>query len=884
MIYGKSNAGRNTKTSRVKAERRILQFLSVLFRNEIRNLRKGERFIMKRLFSLLLVLAMVFSMVCIPSFADDSPIKESASGFYYIEANGDQVALSAASAEKFIQVDGLYFKDLNGNGTLDVYEDWRQDVDARVADLLSQMTMDEKAGALLFACVAGQNGSTVTDFNADIAGFGGGGSDASVEASASTITLDHPALNAREPIVEYNGLTFQPTAYQIQDLYVNTFIAALTGTPKDQLDTFNLLQGYAEDTRLGIPATFSGDRSYNTWGGMIDMPHYALGVAHDPELLYNLVSEYAKESVAIGYHQTFHGYGNEIGSWYGDDPEYIALMTDAETRAYEENGFQSHTKHFIARGGRNSYVNAKSPADLLESWLIGWKAAIDAGTQYIMTNNNIGVTPGVQGYMDKDTYDILRNDLGYDGVVCLDWPLGDARLMTKTGILSDGTDISTLSLVERYALILNAGVDMFSCSGGVPGTDVNDEAYADLFMPARPAVIVQAVEEGLVTAEDLDVHVGRVLKTKFAYGLFENQYRDWEALLDLIGTDAYKAEQTIPLSTEEIDNYRRPEIIEMEEQVMVKSTILLKNDGILPLQKGIKVYFDSNNSNVLDETVPAFAEYATIVEDMAEADVCIFQITSYDDAYSYMVEDAQTAEKPFIVLVQSTNSSGEPTEADLLAANAFAQLTYVNTPDHGSSVGSFYRYVKPAIVMQMLFGEQEPGGTTLFEVAANAEDKTKSWGELQDDIGVTNATRLYMAMLAKENPEIDMPNNLGDVLYTDSYGILYSAPADIELSLLTTPQIVITEEYTNSWGSQATRQTAVNHAAAGEKFEINFVAKNNGGAGSLDAQILVDGEVAATKFIGVAEGQFRVISVYLTLEAGVHTISVGDLSTTITVE
>ena len=214
--------------------------------------------------ALILVFAMLLSLVCVPTFADDAAIKESASGFFYVEANGEQIALSAASADKFIQVDGLYFKDLNGNGTLDVYEDWRQDVDARVADLLSQMTLDEKAGALLFACVAGQNGSTVTDFNADIAGFGGGGSDASVKASASVVSLDHPALNAREPIVEYNGLTFQPTAYQIQDLYVNTFIAALTGTPKDQLDTFNLLQGYAEDTRLGIPATFSGDRSYNT--------------------------------------------------------------------------------------------------------------------------------------------------------------------------------------------------------------------------------------------------------------------------------------------------------------------------------------------------------------------------------------------------------------------------------------------------------------------------------------------------------------------------------------------------------------------------------------------------------------------------------------------
>lgn len=833
--------------------------------------------------ALLLAVVMVLSLVCVPSFADDAAIKESASGFFYVEATETQAALSAASADKFIQVDGLYFKDLNSNGTLDVYEDWRQDVDARVADLVSQMTMQEKAGTLLFACVAGQNGSTVTDFNADITGFGGGGSDAAVAASASVVSLEHPAINSREPRVEVNGLQFQPTAYQIQDLNVNTFIAALTGTPKDQLDIFNRLQTYAEDTRLGIPATFSGDRSYNTWGGMIDMPHYAFGVAHDPELLYNLVSEYAKESVAIGYHQTFHGYGNEIGSWYGDDPSYIALMTDAETRAYEDNGFQSHTKHFIARGGRNSYIAAKSPADLIDSWKIGWQAAIDAGTQFIMTNNNIGVTDGVQGYMDKDTYDILRNELGYDGVVCLDWPLGDSRLMTQTGILRDGTDISTLSLVERYALILNAGVDMFSCSGGVPGTDLNDEAYADLFMPARPDVIVQAVEEGLVTEADLDVHVSRVLKTKFAYGLFDNQYRDWETLLNLIGTDAYKAEQKVPMSTEEIDNYRRPEIIAMEEQLMVESTIVLKNDGILPLQKGAKVYFDSNNTSVLEATAAALAEYATPVADMAEADVCVFQVTSFDDAYEYMVEDAQDAGKPFVVLIQATNSAGEPTAADLLACNAFAQLTYINTPDHGSSVGSFYRYVKPAVVMQMLFGEKEPTGTTLFEVGYEAGAKTLSWGELQDDIGVTNPVRLYMAVLAKEDPTIEMVNNLGNVLYTDSYGIRYSNPADIELSMLTVPQIVVTEEYESFFGVR-TREVASNHAAAGEPFEICFVAKNNGGAGSMDVEILVDGAVATEKFVGVAEGQFRVITAELTLEAGEHTISVGDLTAAITVE
>ena len=69
------------------------------------------------------------------------------------EATG-QVELEA-HVKNIIEVDGLKFKDLNGNGTLDVYEDWRQPVDARVDDLLSQMTLDEKIGLLWHASTGG---------------------------------------------------------------------------------------------------------------------------------------------------------------------------------------------------------------------------------------------------------------------------------------------------------------------------------------------------------------------------------------------------------------------------------------------------------------------------------------------------------------------------------------------------------------------------------------------------------------------------------------------------------------------------------------------------------------------------------------------------------
>ena len=833
---------------------------------------------MKKMVSWLLAVTMLASLCALPAMAEESVIKESVSGFYYIEANGDQAKLSAASQDKFIQVDGLYFKDLNSNGSLDVYEDYRQPVEDRVADLLSQMNLSEKAGTLIFSGIGGKNGVVVSnlDTSSGITGSSGTG-------EVTYIAADSEIITSHEPVVTQSGVNYNPMAYQIQDLGVTTYIAAMTGTPKDQLDLLNAIQKLGEESRLGIPIVFSGDRSYNTWGGMIDMAHYAFGVAHDEELLYNLVSEYAKESVALGYHQVFHGYGNEIGSWYGDEVNYISKMSVTETRAYDDNGFNSHSKHYIARGGRSNFANAQSPANLWESWMVPWQAVIDAGTQWIMLNKGTGLTPGVQVYMDKVSMDYLRNELGYDGIACLDWPLDVDVLTSQTGITVDGVDISELDIEEIYALMLNVGVDAISAMGTFGGTDTTLYANSG-FYRAFPDFIVKAVEDGLVTQECLDEHVIRILKNKFDLGIFEDPYSDWEEALALIGNETYQAEQTLPMTNEEIDALRRPEIIEMESQLMVESTILLKNENVLPLTEGVKLYVMSNNSNIQEADVAALGAYGTVVETMDEADYIIGHVTAFDENFDYLVEDAQAADKPIILIWEGTvgrnGAQGDPYLAQVDPCAAVLMQTYNNTPDHGSSMGAFYRYVTPSITADMLFGVKEPGGSTVFEIPLTAEDAALSWGDLQMDMGVDNATRLYMAMLARENPSILMPNNLGDVLYTTNFGMNYSDPADIELSLLTVPEAVFTVEV----DGKETTEVAAATQTAGVPFEINFVAKNNGGDGHVTAQIMEGDTVLAEKFVAVDGGQFRVITMEITLDAGEHTISLGDMSTTIVVE
>ncbi len=829
---------------------------------------------MKKL-SLFLAVVMVLTSIGLTGLAETSPIKESASGFYYIEAEGDRPRLSAASADKFMQVDGEWFKDMNGNGALDAYEDWRLTSEERVADLLTKMSLEQKTGTLSFGGIGGKNGITVTNLSKDDLSTG--------QTGVAFIQPDSEQMNNEaDPYIVVDGVTYAPVAYQIKTMYETTMIAAMTGMPKDQLDVLNKIQSIAEDTELGIPVVFSGDRTYNTWGGMIDAAHYAFGIARDEELLYNLYSEYAKESVALGYHQVFHGYGNEIGSFYGDDPNYIAKMSALETRAYEDNGFNSHSKHFIARGGRNSYTAARSPADLIDSWMIGWKAVVDAGTQWVMTNNNVGRTEGLQTYFDKETYSLLRDDLGYNGIICLDWPLSASSLMSKTGITTDGIDISTLTLGERYTLILDVGIDMFSCYGACKGAEINetDDGIGNCY---HPDAIIAEIEAGKYTEEELDVHVARILKNKFDLGIFENPYRDWEEAVAVIGEAAANTE-TIPMNNEEIDALRRPEITAMEEQLMVESTILLKNDDVLPLSADKKVYVDSTADASKEKLSAAFAARGTLVSSLEEADVCVIEVSSFNDAYELMIEDAQDAGVAIVTVFEGTNSS-EPDLQAFMDADALIMQTYRNTPDHGSSIGSFYRYVTPSVTVEMLYGEKEPTGKTLFELAYNADDETLSWGELQDDIGVDNKTRLYMAMLAKNNPTIEMPNNLGDVIVTTDYGMSYTNVPDIQLSLLTLPQHVEAVEV-ESYGSTSTQNSVVNtNPKAGEPFEINFVAENKGsGAGIITVEVKDGDSVIAEKLVGLTEGQFRVISMDIVLEAGEHTITVGDLSATIVVE
>lgn len=690
-----------------------------------------------------------------------------------------------------------------------------------------------------------------------------------------------------------NGEYYTPLYHQIISDYNTVFLHNVNGTPLEQLEENNTIQEIGESSRLGIPITLSCDRSYNTWGGMVNMSNYAFGVADDEDLLYDLVAQYSKEMRAIGFHIPFHTYGVEIGSWYGDEVNNIARMTATETLAYEENGVGACTKHYIARGGRSSYANAVSPANLLDSWLVGWQAAVDAGTSYIMLNNGPALNDCNVCY-DSETLGILRNDLGYDGIIVTDWPLF-LGAPSAEGTTPEGDDLSTMDVAELYTTMLEAGVDQFGCFFMADGTDASQEYvdanYSHRQQPAWPDTIVAAVEEGTCDIELIDRAVARTMRNKFEMGLFEDPYGSAEEVLTLAASEAYQAEQFELTTIDDIYAARSEETNEMEIRLQTESTVLLKNDdNILPLADGTAIYVTGSDEETAANDAEAMAAYGNVVSTMEEADVVVARIGDTASAET-IIGEAQAAGKPVVVAYQASNGSFssagvEPNSYIAENSAALLMMTYDCKTDHGSSMGNFFTYTLPSVLADMVFGEKEPEGSLVYEIPRDGDDAQTDWGELAYDTGVDTTTRLYMAATVRQDPTALLPNNLGDVLYPADFGMRYGEDSDINLNTLVMDQEVTTTEQENSWtGEMEEVSVAANKTvASGETFQIYMIADNAGADGTILAQAYEGDTLLASQIVSVEGESFSIVTMDITLEgAGEHVITVGDNTLTVTV-
>lgn len=792
-----------------------------------------------RKLSLLLAITMMFTM----TLSTMASAETSAAEIVTVSATDTQVRLGT-TVKELIEVDGLQFKDLNGNGQLDVYEDWRADTEDRVTDLLSQMTLKEKTMLLYHICTCSDN--TGVDFS-----------------NPDTLYLQEGT---------YDGSHYSMWVH-INEFGITHYLDNSNGTPDEQVYAHNEMQSMAEGTRLGIPITFSSDREYNAWGGYIDTPHKAFATAGDVDLAKKIWESYSAQTRAVGYHVLLQPSGEELGSANGDDPVYVAKMAAEEIASINEGGAKACVKHFIAI----SFESNASEARNIDNYMVGWKAAIGAGAQWIMTNSyGKGLCTDLTVDYDGKTVPYLRNELDYNGIIVTDW--GSVGNDYGTQSNADGSmDFSKFSMSERYAWVLNNGVDQL----GSPGACATEEEAWAASGPGLLYVdgVLKAAEQGLITEERLNESCRRVLRFKFEQGLFENPYSDGAEALAMAASDAFIAEKWEITDNETLAAARNPEQVALEQELQAKSAVLVKNeDNLLPLEKGIKVYIDSTSSAANLESYKKYiGNYATVVDDLEDADVVVADCTKFNDAAEMMVEDALDADKKLVLIANYI----DPTAWAMESGDAVLYLSFSRTADHGTGVAGISSLTEADVLADLLFGVREPEGHLVQEVARDEQTDGEQWNDLAGDLGLDTYTRLILegTMLTSENHAT--PSNWGDPLLQYRYGMRYGQQAELSYSVLVLPKVA-KEVEVELWGSKSMSMQNVEEARAGEPFTIYCLVWNNGADG-VETVKVYDGEtLLGEKQMALTAGSWRVLKLDVTIDQpGEHTITVGNLSSSI---
>ncbi|MEY2901271.1 MAG: hypothetical protein RLY89_377 [Bacteroidota bacterium] len=552
----------------------------------------------------------------------------------------DQVALgySTASGVQIIKQDGLPFKDLNKNGKLDKYEDWRLSVAERAKDLASKMTVDQIAGMMLYsrhqAIPAQERGMFGGTYNGKP--FSAGGAKAS-------------------------DLSDQQIAFLTKDNLRHVLITSVQN-PVVSATWNNNVQQLVEGIGMGIPANNSSDprngankdAEYNAGsGGAISQWPEELGLAatFDPAITKLFGAIASKEYRALGITTALSPQidlateprWNRFVGTFGEDPQ---LATDM-ARAYVD-GFQTSPKAIAAyQGWGNLSVNA-----MVKHWPSGGpeeggrdghfaygKFAVYPGNQFqthlrTFTEGAFKLTGGTKkasavmpyytisynqdkkngenvgnGFSKYIITDLLRNKYGYEGVVCTDW-LITANEGEKPDVFSGKSwGVEKLSIAQRHYKVLMAGVDQF---GG--NNDINPvlEAYQIGVKEHGEAFMRQRFEQSAY----------RLLLNVFRVGLFENPYLDPNVSKAIVG---------------------QPLFMKAGYDAQLKSIVLLKNQNkTIPIQKGKTVYVPKRTTpasiNFFGQPVPEKTEYPvnlelikkyyTVTDDPTKADFALIFIKS----------------------------------------------------------------------------------------------------------------------------------------------------------------------------------------------------------------------------------------------------------------
>jgi beta-glucosidase len=572
---------------------------------------------------------------------------------------------------------GRTYRDLNKNGRLDTYEDPRQPIEARVEDLLAQMTLEEKAGCMFH---------TVISVNPD-----------------GTLV---------EAPTHFSPLT---TSDMVLGRLMNHFNIHRIPEPKLAAAWHNRLQKMAERTRLGIPVTVSSDPrhaftknpffgastdAFSLWPEPI-----GLAAAGDKKLVEEFGNIARQEYTALGIRVALHPMADlateprwaRINGTFGEDAHMSADLTAAYIRGFQgkslgKDSVACMTKHFPGGGPQKDGEDAHFsygkeqvyPGNNFDYHLIPFEAAFEAGTSQIMPyyGQPIGLEYEEVGFSYNQAIitGLLREKYGFDGIVCTDW-------MLITDAERDGTifmdarcwGVESLTREERALKLLNAGVDQF---GG-------EEC---------PDLICALVRSGKVSEKRIDQSLRRILREKFVLGLFDDPYVDVETAVRVVG---------------------QPAFVEAGKLAQRKSIVLLKNGEnengrTLPLPGRPRIYVENIEAEIA-------ARYGEVVESLDEADFAILRLnTPFEQREGLLEQIFHAGDLDF----------KEPEKARILSICEQKPTIIQITFDRPAVLPEIYAKCAGLLadfgaqddaVLDVIFGRFNPSGKLPFELPSSME-------------------------------------------------------------------------------------------------------------------------------------------------------------------
>lgn len=479
--------------------------------------------------------------------------------------------------------DGTRYRDLNRNGVLDPFEDARLPAAARVDDLLRRLSLPEKAGLLFHTVIeAGEDGSLLE-------GRG------------------HIAKSGTREVVCARHL--------------NHFNVHHLADARQAAQWHNNLQRLAEEeTPHGIPVTLSTDPRHGqetNAGTMWSTPFFSrwpsgLGFASlaDPALVRRFADVVRRDYRAVGIRAALHPNADLATEprWarqqetFGQDADLAARLVTAFLSGLQggEVGPESvaaTTKHFPGggpqAGGEDAHfpygADQVYPGGRFEEHLLPFRAAIASGTAAIMpyygrpvglVRNGVAIEEVGFGYNRQMLTGLLREELGYDGVILADWELVTDNWVGGQVLPARAWGVEHLDRHGRMERALTAGVDQF---GGEECVEV----------------LLDLVRTGRVDEARVDVSARRLLTVKFRLGLFDDPYVDEDAAPALTGA---------------------PADVEEGHRTQARSTVLLNNRGILPLHPGARIYVEGMDPE-------SVASLGIVVASAQDADVALIRLS-----------------------------------------------------------------------------------------------------------------------------------------------------------------------------------------------------------------------------------------------------------------